>query len=42
MSPSLYNRVLAYALANRHRLVWKARLYALCYGAGMIVLARIR
>jgi hypothetical protein len=32
---SLFNRILEFAKANKHRLVWKKRLYALCYGASL-------
>ena len=42
MSPSLYNRILQYAVTNRHRLIWKQRLYALLYGASLPVLNRIK
>jgi hypothetical protein len=42
MSDKLRKRILDYAMANRSRPVWKARLYALCYGAGLVKLNSIR
>jgi hypothetical protein len=42
MLRSLRERILAYALDNRHRLVWKRRLYALNYGASLRSLSRIK
>lgn len=42
MSPGLYHRILTYAQAQRHRLVWKKRLYALLYGAGLVQLNRLK
>jgi hypothetical protein len=42
MSQSLWNRIYKYAIENRKRLMWKRRLHALCYGAGLPVLSRIK
>lgn len=42
MSPSLVQRIALYAKANRHRRVWKRRLYALAWGAGLTRLSRIK
>ena len=39
---SLLDRISKYALKNRHRLVWKRRLHAIGYGAGLRVLAKIK
>ncbi len=42
MQQSLWNRIYDYALANRYRSMWKRRLYALCYGAGLPMLSQIK
>lgn len=42
MSPSLVGRIAEYAKANRHRRMWKRRLYALAWGASLIRLSRIK
>ena len=42
MSNKLWNRIYHYALTNRHRKIWKRRLHALLYGAGLSVLSRIK
>jgi hypothetical protein len=42
ISESLFRRILAFAEANRHRLVWKRRLHALCWGAGLPILNKIK
>lgn len=42
MMLSLRNRIFRYAQANRHKVMWKRRLHALYYGAGIRVLAKIK
>lgn len=42
MSKSLWNRIYKYAQENRNRPIWKRRLYALQYGAGLIMLGNIK
>lgn len=42
MSNKLRERIYRYALANRHRKVWKRRLHALSYGATLPALSKIK
>jgi len=42
MSPSMRQRIMDYAVANRHRAVWRKRLYALYYGASLTTIARMK
>jgi hypothetical protein len=42
MTSRMRDRIIAYAQANRHRPIWKRRLFAALYGASIPKLARIR
>lgn len=43
MSTAFRNKLIKYALRNRHRAIWKKRLYALMYGCNSLSrLARIK
>lgn len=43
MSPSLERRIYEYAVAHRHQMRWKRRLYMMLYGCNsLVLLSRIR
>lgn len=42
MTQSLRNRIIKYALKNRHRLVWKHGLHGLLYSADLRALSKIK